>query len=63
MSYSYRERPSLRERLRGKSGEELIKELRQEMNQDRKMFFDSPSSRAHQQGSFFNRVPPYFLIT
>lgn len=39
--YSFRDRPKLSERIRGKSGDELIKELRKELDQDRKMFFET----------------------
>lgn len=39
----FRERPRTRlsDRIRGKSGDEVFQELRQELDKDRKMFFDS----------------------
>lgn len=39
--YSFRDRPRLSDRIRGKSGDELMKELRKELDQDRKMFFET----------------------
>lgn len=39
--YSFRDRPRLSDRIRGKSGDELIKELRKELDQDRKTFFET----------------------
>lgn len=65
MSFSYfRDKPKLSERIRGKSGDELFKELRKEIDQDRKMFFDTnPNWGSSPAGSTFPRVRglPYFV--
>lgn len=53
--YSFRDRPRLSERIRGKSGDELMKELRKEIDQDRKMFFDT-NPHWGPAGSTFPRV-------
>ena len=41
MSQSFRDRPRLSDRLRNKSGDEILQSLREELDQDKKMFFDS----------------------
>lgn len=53
--YSFRDKPRLSERIRGKSGDELLKELRKELDQDRKMFFE-PNPNFGPAGSTFSRV-------
>lgn len=60
-SFRDRDRPRLSDRIRGKSGDELFKELRKELDQDRKLFFDSPSGSptsnwSSSTGSSFPRV-------
>lgn len=59
MSYSFRDKPRSRlsDRLRGKSGDELLQEIRQEFDKDRKMFYDSnPNWGFTPAGSAFPRV-------
>ena len=42
MSFGFRdkERPSLRDRLRGKSGDQILEELRRKLDKDKEMFFE-----------------------
>lgn len=59
-SFRDRDRPRLSERIRGKSGDELFKELRKELDQDRNLFFDNPSSSstpASKWGSTRSSIP------
>ncbi|PSN40470.1 hypothetical protein C0J52_11610 [Blattella germanica] len=44
MSFSYRDKPRLSERLRGKSGDEILNEMKEQLDQDRKMFFETNPS-------------------
>ncbi|PNF16675.1 hypothetical protein B7P43_G05417 [Cryptotermes secundus] len=44
MSFSFRDKPRLRDRLRGKSGDEILNELKEQIDQDRKMFFETTPS-------------------
>jgi hypothetical protein len=44
MSFSFRDKPRLRDRLRGKSGGEILNELKEQIDQDRKMFFETTPS-------------------
>jgi hypothetical protein len=44
MSYSFRDRSRLRDRLRGKSGDEILNELKEQIDHDRKMFFENTPS-------------------
>jgi len=59
-SFSFRDKPRLSERLRGKSGDELFKELRKELDHDRKSFFDSPSSNFGTSTGSFSRAGHFF---
>ena len=45
MSYYYREKPSFSERLRGKSGDELLEEIKQQFDDDDNSFFESRNAR------------------
>jgi hypothetical protein len=57
MSFSFRDKPRLSDRLRGKSGDELLNELKEQFDQDRKMFFDTaPSWGSTPMSSPFSRV-------
>ncbi|KAK6624160.1 hypothetical protein RUM44_011018 [Polyplax serrata] len=57
MPFTYRDKPKLADRLRGKTGEELLNELASDFDPDRRMFFDSPSWRQrHNNPSRFPRV-------
>jgi len=57
MSFSYRDRPRLSERLRGKSGDEILNEIKEQFDQDRKMFFDTaPSFGSTPMTGPFSRV-------
>ncbi|KAL0278892.1 UNVERIFIED_CONTAM: hypothetical protein PYX00_000573 [Menopon gallinae] len=55
MPFTYRDRPKLSDRLRGKSGEEILNELQCDLDKERRMFFDSPW-RARHNNSGFPRV-------
>lgn len=60
-SYSFRDRPRLSDRIRGKSGDELFNELRKEFDQDSKSFFGRPSSNfGASAGSTFPRAAHFF---
>nr|CAD7463273.1 unnamed protein product [Timema tahoe] len=54
MPFTYRDKPSLSERLRGKSGDQLFQDLEKELEDNRKMFFEtSPTwGTAPRSGSF-----------
>ena len=57
MSFSFRDRPRLSERLRGKSGDEILNEIKEQFDQDRKMFFDTaPSFGSTPMTGPFSRV-------
>lgn len=57
MSFSFRDRPTLRDRLRGKSGDEIMEELKQSLDQDRKKFFESrPNWKQSPASSAFSKV-------
>lgn len=57
MSFSFRDKPRLSERLRGKSGDEILNELKEHLDQDRKMFFDNgPRWRSTPMTGPFSRV-------
>lgn len=56
MPFTYRDKPRLSERLRGKSGEEILNELKSDLDKDRRMFFDSPSWGTRKNISAFPRV-------
>ncbi|XP_047108170.1 BAG domain-containing protein Samui-like isoform X1 [Schistocerca piceifrons] len=58
MSFSFRDKPRLSERLRGKSGDDLINELKNHIDQERKMFFDTAPNwgSVHPSGSFSSRT-------
>lgn len=42
MSFGFRDkdRPSLRDRFRGKSGDQILEELRKKLDKDKEMFFE-----------------------
>ena len=48
MSYYFRERPRFGERFRGKSGEELLQELKEQFGEDIP-FFDAANNQQQQQ--------------
>ncbi|OXU24736.1 hypothetical protein TSAR_013125 [Trichomalopsis sarcophagae] len=50
MSYYFRERPRFGERFRGKSGDELLQELKQQFGDDMP-FFETTSSPSAARGS------------
>ncbi|KAJ9580210.1 hypothetical protein L9F63_004153 [Diploptera punctata] len=57
MSFSYRDKPRLSERLRGKSGDEILNELEEQFDQDRKMFFETnPNWRSTPMTGPFSRT-------
>ena len=57
MSFSYRNKPRLSERLRGRSGDEILNELEQQLDEDRKMFFETnPNWRPTPMTGSFSRV-------
>lgn len=56
MPFTYRDRPKLSERLRGKSGEELMNEMKSDLDKGRRMFFESPSWGTRHNNSGFPRV-------
>lgn len=60
MSFGFRDkdRPSLRDRFRGKSGDQILEELRKKLDKDKEMFFErvpNPPS--------FRRVSRVLLVT
>ncbi|XP_073997677.1 BAG domain-containing protein starvin isoform X2 [Rhodnius prolixus] len=60
MSFSFRDRPTLRDRLRGKSGDEIMEELKQSLDQDRKKFFESrPNWKQSPASSAFSKGFPF----
>jgi hypothetical protein len=62
MSFSFRDRPRLSERLRGKSGDELLNEMKEQFDQDRKMFFDTaPSFGSTPMTGPFSRVSRTYI--
>lgn len=56
MPFTYRDKPRLSERLRGKSGEEILNEFKSDLNKGRRMFFDPPSWGTRENISGFPRV-------
>lgn len=57
MSFSFRDKPRLSDRIRGKSGDEILNEFREHFDQDRKMFFDTnPSWGSTPMTGPFSRV-------
>ncbi|KAK7869544.1 hypothetical protein R5R35_002312 [Gryllus longicercus] len=57
MSYSFRNRPKLSDRYRGKSGDEILNELKNQIDEDRKMFFESsPDWNSVQSPGSFSRA-------
>ncbi|XP_063240288.1 BAG domain-containing protein Samui-like [Bacillus rossius redtenbacheri] len=60
MSFSFRDRPSLSERLRGRTGDQLLQDLEKEIEEDRKMFFDKgPSWNTTPRSGSFSRAFPF----
>lgn len=59
MSFYFRDRPKFGDRLRGKSGDELLQEIKQQFDEDSKSFFE-PTNRSQrdpfERHSTFSRV-------
>lgn len=64
MSFYFRDRPKFSDRLRGKSGDELLQEIKQQFDEDSKSFFE-PTNRSgrdsFERHSAFSRVSFFFL--
>lgn len=61
MPFTNREKPRLFERLRGKSGQDLLNEVKSAFNSDSRMLFDSPTWSNRE--SAFSRVRDLFRFT
>lgn len=57
MSFPFRDKERLADRLRGKSGDEILNELKEQIDHDRKMFFGTtPSWGSMPTNVSFSRV-------
>lgn len=58
MSFYFRDRPKFSDRLRGKSGDELLQEIKQQFDEDSKSFFEPtnrPGRDSFERHSAFSR--------
>nr|CAD7413252.1 unnamed protein product [Timema poppensis] len=63
MPFTYRDKPSLSERLRGKSGDQLFQDLEKELEDNRKMFFEtSPTWGTTPRSGSFSRSVVFRLV-
>lgn len=64
MSFYFREKPKISDRLRGKSGDEILQEIKQQFNEDTDSFFE-PNMRLSrdpfERHANFPRVSVFFL--
>lgn len=65
MSFYFREKPRVSDRLRGKTGDEILQEIKQHFNEDTDSFFE-PNTRLSrdpfERHTNFPRVSFYILL-
>lgn len=64
MSFYFRDRPKFSDRLRGKSGDELLQEIKQQFDEDSKSFFEPtnrPGRDSFERHSAFSRVSFFYI--